>query len=892
MHSETLSFQPDSNIPMPLAPGARVGVYEILSPLGAGGMGEVYRARDVRLHRDVALKVLPREFQADPDRLRRLTNEARAASALNHPNILTVYDVNVSDIGPFIVMELVEGQTLRTRLQAGPIPVLEAVDIAIQIGLALAAAHAQGLVHRDLKPENVMVRPDGYVKVLDFGLATLQPDPVRSGVPMSAFETVEAVHGGTPPYMAPEQIEGWPVGERADVFALGIVLCELITGVNPFARPSVLETLAAIGQSPRSVDSSRLPRDIRDIVTRALACRPDDRYPSMAAFVEALRAHKRTVEVRAAARASRMAVSVAASMVATVVVTATVWWLRLSPRTAPQPVQLTHFSTAVRDPAVSPDGHWIAYVVQEADTPYSQVYVQAGLAGEPHQLTRTPDQKRYPAFARDGSRIAYTVTGSEWQWDTWVVGLAGGEPHPLLPNASALQWVDDRHVIFSEFKKGMQLGVVWADESRAGARDLYVPPFDAMAHHADISPDGRRVVIGEMRAALHNTASIPLDCFIMRLDQPAAPRVEVGSADVPCAMFARWSRNGRWIYFSSGRANQYQAFRQSPAGGRPEQITSGTGLAVLGVTSSFVLTPDDRTLIYPSGEGQEAIWLRRPDGTATQLTLEGNARDPTASRDGHKIFYVAGPRYAEGQLWMRSVDGVTSRQICPGFTATSIGASPEGNRVAFTTKDAHQHLQLWLAAVDNASPPRELTTGQDDWLTPTFDPDGRTVYVLDRRGDGESRVVGVSIETGQQRPVTSWERGLELRSVSPDGQWISIVRGAVTPREAWIYPTQLNGRARKLWNTWAFAWAANGGGFLLTSGGMVSRAWLLANPNGALVPPDLGDDPTEASLERVGGRHVMTEYFFVEPNPLPNADGIVYGKVENHSNLYALTLPK
>jgi Tol biopolymer transport system component len=546
----------------------------------------------------------------------------------------------------------------------------------------------------------------------------------------------------------------------------------------------------------------------------------------------------------------------------------------------------------VRDPAVSPDGRWIVYVVQDADTPYSQLYAQAGPTGQPHQLTRTPDQKRYPAFSRDGARIAYTVTGPEWQWDTWVVPLVGGEPRVLLPNASALQWVDDRRVIFAEFKKGMQLGIVLADESRAGARDLYVPDADAMAHHAEIAPDGGRVAIGEMRAAVSNTTSIPLDCFITRVDNSSGGHVAIGNGDVACAMFLRWSHDGRWIYFSSGRGNQYQVFRQPAGGGRPEQITSGTGLAVLGVTSSFVLTPDDRTLIYPSGEGQEAISLRRIDGTATQLTVEGNARDPVPSRDGRFIFYIAGPRFAEGQLWMRSLDGSTSQQICPGFTATSVAPSPDGTRVVFTTRDAHTHSHLWVGSVNNASPPRELAGGDADWLRPVFGTAEQIVFAVERRSDGGSRVVAVPTGTGEPHGLTAWEPGLELSSVSPDGHWISVVRASVTPREAWLYPTDSQGTARKLWNTWALAWTADARGFLLTSGGMVSRAWMLRNPDGALLPPGLGGDPSETLLEGLGGRRVMTEYFFVEPTPLPDGAGIVYSKVENHSNLYQLTLPE
>jgi serine/threonine protein kinase len=303
---------------------------------------------------------------------------------------LTVYDVDESDAGPFIAMELVDGETLRHRLQSGPVPLGDAVDIATQIALALAAAHARGIVHRDIKPDNVMVRPDGYVKVLDFGLATLRPDAAISGVSLGVFETMEAIRGGTPAYMAPEQIDGRPIDGRTDVFAMGTLLCELFTGANPFARASVLDTLAAIGQTPRPVQvmASRLPPDLHRIMTRALAARPEDRYQAMTDVVADLRQLTRRLDVPAVSRLPRgQRLFVGGTALAALAI-ATAWWLRGWPTAVPSlAVQITHYSTAVRDPAVSPDGRLLVYVVQEADTPYSQLYAQTWPNGQPQQLT-------------------------------------------------------------------------------------------------------------------------------------------------------------------------------------------------------------------------------------------------------------------------------------------------------------------------------------------------------------------------------------------------------------------------------------------------------------------------------------------------------------------------
>src|SRR5215467_5204733 len=229
---------------MTLIAGSRLGPYEILSPLGAGGMGEVYRAKDPRLGREVAIKVLPSSISSDADRLRRFEQEARAAGVLNHPNITAVHDIGSYDGAPYIVTELLVGETLRSRLSTGPLPVRKAIDYGVQIARGLAAAHEKGIVHRDLKPENVFVTRDGRLKILDFGLAKLTQVEGSGSVSKLPTATEPGVVLGTVGYMSPEQIKTGPVDARSDIFALGVILYEMLSGQRPFRGDSPGETMA------------------------------------------------------------------------------------------------------------------------------------------------------------------------------------------------------------------------------------------------------------------------------------------------------------------------------------------------------------------------------------------------------------------------------------------------------------------------------------------------------------------------------------------------------------------------------------------------------------------------------------------------------------------------
>jgi serine/threonine protein kinase len=290
---------------MTVCAGSRLGPYEILALLGAGGMGEVYRARDTRLGRDVAIKVLPAGFATDPERLGRFEQEARAVAALDHPNILAIHDAGSHEGSPYIVTELLEGESLQARLQTGALPPRKAIEVAVQLCSGLAAAHEKGIIHRDLKPANVFIRKDGHVKIVDFGLAKLVENRLRPEEVAQAPTLTEAtgvgVALGTVGYMAPEQVRGLPVDHRADVFALGCVLYEMLSGQRAFKGPTPADTLSAIlSKDPPSLSGpgSDIPPALQGIVSQCLEKRPEDRFSS---------AHDLALALQAASTQSRTA---------------------------------------------------------------------------------------------------------------------------------------------------------------------------------------------------------------------------------------------------------------------------------------------------------------------------------------------------------------------------------------------------------------------------------------------------------------------------------------------------------------------------------------------------------------------------------------------------------
>lgn len=789
--------------------------YEIVGELGSGGMGEVYRARDRQLARDVAIKLIYHGLTATPERIERFKREARAAAALEHPNILTIYDVGEHNGRPFIVTELLEGSTLGEEI--GTLGIVPALKYAVQIADGLSAAHSRGIVHRDLKPANIFITRRGRVKILDFGLARVQREGELSGAESEAETeaavTEEGTVMGTSGYMAPEQVRGRRVDRRADVFVFGSVLYEMLSGRHPFSRDSSAETASAIlrdDPEPIVQLAPAVSPELAAIVTRCLQKRLEDRYDSTRDLHFALESVSRSYSDGSGSgsgrrrappgfsRALYFAVGLAAVLTVTLAGVVATRWLsgaRGNDAIPPlQPKRITAFPGAKGDPVISPDGDEVAFSLQRGAG--SDIWLADVRGGKPLQLTDDGAVDGSPSWFPDGGTIAFTRIDGDRASIYRTPHLGGGAVLMVTNAASPAISPDGQRIAFSRGSEG-------------GFFRIWVAPIDALDQARQVtddssglwdhvkpswSPDGATLCYQDFR----NLWSVPAN------GGSPTPITEDDPADRTCA----WSPGGRSVYFASDRESESAIWRRSLSSGAMHRVTLGTGadvspsvssdgrrlvyssrvmsyaITLLDIQSesrasvrqtvflnSPTIAPDRSAVVYTSArEDAVDLWRmklvdNKPEGEPQRLTRQpGSCANPQFSPDGKWIVYHG---VVDGQrdIWIVPAVGGTPVKLT-SHEAVDVQPvwSPDGSRIAFSSDRSGSH-ELWVAHVDEGrlvGPPRQITTTDGIAVSPCWTADSsRLAFLL--LDDSESDVFIVDSEgSGAARRLTDGASAMEI----------------------------------------------------------------------------------------------------------------------------------
>jgi Tol biopolymer transport system component len=640
----------------------RLGPYEILAPLGAGGMGEVYRARDTRLSREVAVKVLPAAFAADPPRMRRFEQEARAASALNHPNIVTVFDTGLHEGSPFLVTELLEGQTLRQRLEEsgkeGGIPQRKALDYAQQIARGLAAAHAKGITHRDLKPENLFISRDGNVKILDFGLAKVAPEGIGEG-PTELADTLPGTVMGTAGYMSPEQVRGLPADHRSDIFSFGAVLYEMLSGQRAFRAGTSAETMAMIILK----DPPPLPAGgaLDLLVRRCLEKDCEERFQSVRDLGFALQAQtgSEIAATEALPPAPRRALTPLWAL-AVLAALAAGYFLHRSPL-ATQPVfhQITYRRGTVYSARFAPDGQTVVYGARWDGQPLetyavSREYPDSRPLGLAANLLSVSSAGEL-AVLKDARFFAH------YQWTGTLASapLVGGAARELMENVREADHAADG-----------RLAVVIQG---AGEARLEFPPGKVLYQttgwisHPRISPQGDRVAFLDHPFQFDDLGSV----VVVDL----SGKKTILSASWGAAEGVAWNPRGNEVWFSAVSSGETHEVRAATLDGRVREVLAGAGALML-----LDIARDGRLLVASQHYRGEVHAVVQRDPRDRDLSWLDGSVAAHLSADGKSIVFSeqsepAGPRYS---VALRKIDGSPVVRLGEG---SPTGFSPDGKSV-------------------------------------------------------------------------------------------------------------------------------------------------------------------------------------------------------------------
>jgi Tol biopolymer transport system component len=734
---------------MKLSVGDRLGRYEILGSLGAGGMGEVYRARDLQLQRDVAVKILPPAFQGDPDRRRRFEQEARAAGSLNHPNILAVHDIGVHESSAFIVTELLDGETLRDRMAGRPLPARKALDYAMQIASGIAAGHDRGIIHRDIKPENLFVTAEGRIKILDYGLAKLV------GLDGSGITETVTIDGeprtpviGTVTYMSPEQARGARLDHRTDIFSFGVVLYEMLAGFTPFRRGTTADTITAILQD----DPPALPASVaatpalEGIVHHCLEKKPEERFQNVRDLMFDLesRAHSTGAQPVVARRRRSMSSRAVVATLATLAVlaAATIGYVTRALFVPAVPAASIPGVRAITDvvgleesPALSPDGRSVVFTAMQGKRRHLFVRLLSG-RGEPLRLTSDDADHEQPRWLPDQTAVVY----------------------------------------FTPAGSGEVQGTIYSVPALGGASRRVIASIDG----GDVGRH-RRVAFFRLESERIELATCALDGSDVRTIHRFPARIRY-------YRYPRWSPDQQSIAYQAGDGVRWDIHVVSANGGEPRQLTSEKS-----VIRGLTWLPDSTGVVYSSSRASTVsylpplgLWVAALDQTPPKPLLPADVwyEQP----DVHSNGLVSATRVQmRSDVWRfpfgpNALENVNRREPVTRQTGHVLTpAIARDGRVAYLS-DSGGHANIWVKPTDG-SPPRQVTFEDDPAVAvgvPIWSPDGQWIAYVSSKGNVGLEFGVWLVKPDEGGPVPLVQKGLGF-AWSEDSKLLYYVEDAGQP---------------------------------------------------------------------------------------------------------------
>src|SRR5690348_4479072 len=808
--------------------GTMIAHYRVTARLGAGGMGEVFRARDTKLQRDVALKILPQAMARDAERMARFEREAQVLASLNHPNIAAIYGLEESNGIRALVMELVEGETLGEKIvgegsalprERGALPCQEALPIARQIAEALEYAHERGVMHRDLKPANVKITPEGAVKVLDFGLAKAvapgfspaHPDAAEDPTDIS-LATRPGMILGTAAYMSPEQAKGQRADRRCDIWAFGCVLYEMLSGRKAFEGETLSDVLAAvITKEPEwNALPTIAPLSIQKLLRR---CLQKDVRQRLQAIGDARIAIEETLsgtgvppveshgqDAHATRPLRRLLPRLLAGLAICVLVLAFVIW-KFAPRAALRaPMHfssVTNFAGVQSEPALSPDGRSVAFV-SNRDGPY-EIYVGLVSGGNVVKLTDDPNFKARPCWSPDGSQIAYSRLSPSGIWDIWMVPALGGTPRRLILTAKDPAWSPDGRTLAYE---NSVTGALWISDISGQNARLIKPTAEPRLRFTEprFSPDGRELAFIETKSGPYGGLDA-VDLASGKLRQLDYTGLALSPA---------WSPDGKFIYFTSNRSGTMNVWKISAAGGEPEQITAGQG-----DDAQLDVSADGKRIVFSTFRERAYVAeldLASTPGQQTQKPLTTDSareqRGAVYSPDGKHLAYFSDLKGVEkGGIWLADADGSNPVNLVHESGEINIFPrwTPDGQWLVYLN-GAPRASEIRRISISGGIPQTLVKDEQPIDLSFDVGPDGRLIYLTPK-----SQVVTFDPGNGKTQRLETLPAGWKCEHLrwSPEGREVGFIVLSSTENDpnAGLWVSDFKNPPRQVFHGWA-AWYA------------------------------------------------------------------------------------